>query len=149
MYMHLAYPAFIDRALLESPGTSGLPSIFLPAPAVLKQAVYWVISPAFSEGRVLREPSSVLINSNLSLCWESGDNVCCRCTCYLIGLIQTAPARSAAETTDGQENLRFFDTILLFMNPPSPQLWNLIGILFITILCILFSHDTFLLLKNN
>ena len=48
--MHLAYLAFIDRTLLESPGTSGLPSIFLPAPAVLKQALYWVISPAFSEG---------------------------------------------------------------------------------------------------
>lgn len=73
-------------------------------------------------------------------------SVQCPCTCYLIGLIQIAPALAAAETTDGQENLRFFWHHPFVYETP-PQHWNLIGILLLPF-CV-FSHGTFFFLESK
>lgn len=112
-FYHLA---FIDRTLMESPGTSRLPSILLSALALSKQSLFWVISPAFS-GRLYSSPESLSAGTLILMVVLSIGRHCVHClyTCYQIGLIQTTPALTAAETTDGQENLRFFDIILLFM----------------------------------
>lgn len=109
--------SFIDRTQTESLGpTHSMTSCCSTAetnclsgnePNIFRKAVFVTGVPQCSETPIPRSVES-----------QETSSVQCPCTCYLIGLIQIAPVLAAAETTDGQENLRFFDIILLFMKHP-------------------------------